>query len=207
MSGLAPVATSPKKISALRWLLWLALAALLVYAGTTYARIVRQSRVDEARPADAIVVFGAAQYSGRPSPVFKARLDHGYDLFERKLAPVLITTGGQGGDPKFSEGGVGHDYLLARGIPDQALIAETQSDDTSESVARVAAIMQRNGMRTCIAVSDPYHLYRIRRMLEREGVTVYTSPRPQGKPQGWWSRNLAVLREVVSYIAWRARLT
>ena len=207
MSGLDPVATSAKKISRKRWLLWLALAALLIYAGVTYARIVRQSWVDEARPADAIIIFGAAQYSGRPSPVFKARLDHGYDLFQRQLAPVLITTGGQGGDPKFSEGGVGHDYLLARGIPDHQLIAETQSDDTGESVVRVAAIMQRNGMRTCIAVSDPYHLYRIRRMLEREGVTVYTSPRPQGKPQGWWSRTLAVLREVVSYIAWRARLT
>jgi len=191
----------------LRWLLWLALAAFLLYAGVTYARIVRQSRLDEARPADAIVVFGAAQYSGRPSPVFKMRLDHGYELFERRLAPVIITTGGQGGDPKFSEGGVGHDYLLARGVPDTALIAETQSDDTSESVVRVAAIMQRNGLHTCIAVSDPYHLYRVRRMLEREGVTVYTSPRPQGKPQGWWSRNLAVLREVVSYIAWKAHLT
>ncbi|MBI2678705.1 MAG: YdcF family protein [Candidatus Koribacter versatilis] len=200
-------AAGPKERSALRWLLWAALAAFLAYAGVTYARVVRQSRVDDARPADAVIVFGAAQYSGHPSPVFKARLDHGYDLFRRKLAPVVITTGGQGGDPKFSEGGVGRDYLVARGIPDQALIAETQSDDTSESVARVAAIMQRNGMRTCIAVSDPYHLYRIRRMLEREGVAVYTSPRPQGKPQGWWSRNLAVLREVVSYMAWRAGLT
>jgi uncharacterized SAM-binding protein YcdF (DUF218 family) len=191
----------------LRWLVWLAVAAFFIYAGVTYAHVIRQSRVDDARAADAIVVFGAAQYSGRPSPVFKARLDHGFDLFQRKLARVVITTGGQGGDPKYSEGGVGHDYLHARGIPDTALIAETQSDDTSESVVRVAAIMQRNGMKTCLAVSDPYHLYRIRRMLEREGVTVYTSPRPQGKPQGWWSRNLAVLREVVSYLAWRARLT
>jgi len=207
VSGLASASLPPKKINALRWLLWLALAAFLAYAGVIYAGIVRQSRMDEARPAEAIVVFGAAQYSGRPSPVFKMRLDHGYELFERKLAPVIITTGGQGGDPKFSEGGVGHDYLLARGVPDTALIAETQSDDTSESVVRVAAIMQRNGLHTCIAVSDPYHLYRVRRMLEHEGVTVYTSPRPQGKPQGWWSRNLAVLREVVSYIAWRARLT
>ena len=199
--------SGPKKISALRWLLWLALAALLIYVGVTYARIVRQSRLDEARPADAVIVFGAAQYSGRPSPVFKARLDHGYDLFQRKLAPVIITTGGQGGDPKFSEGGVGHDYLLGRGVPDNALIAETQSADTSESVERVAAIMQRNGMRTCVAVSDPYHLYRIRRMLEKQGLTVYTSPRPQGKPAGWWARNLAVLREVVSYFAWKSHLT
>jgi uncharacterized SAM-binding protein YcdF (DUF218 family) len=190
-----------------RWLLGLALGALLVYAGVTYAAIVRQSQADAARPADAIVVFGAAQYSGRPSPVFRARLDHGYDLFQRRLAPVIITTGGQGGDPKFSEGGVGHDYLLARGVPDHNLIAETQSDDTGESVARVAAIMQRNGMKACVAVSDPYHLYRIRRMLEREGVTVYTSPRPQAKPLGFWARNAAVLREVVSYLAWRSHLT
>lgn len=181
----------------------LALVALLAYASVVYARIVRQSRTDDARPADAIVVFGAAQYSGRPSPVFKARLDHGYDLFQRGLAPVIITTGGQGGDAKFSEGGVGHDYLLARGVGDHNLIAETQSDDTRESVGRVAAIMKRNGMKSCLAVSDPYHLYRIRQMLEREGVTVYTSPRPQAKPQGFWSRNAAVLREVLSYLAWR----
>jgi uncharacterized SAM-binding protein YcdF (DUF218 family) len=190
-----------------RWVVWLALAGCFAYAGVTYAHVVRQSRANEARPADAIVVFGAAQYSGRPSPVFKARLDHGYDLFQKKLAPLIITTGGQGGDPKYSEGGVGHDYLAALGVPDQALIAETQSDDTSESVARVAAIMQRNGLRTCIAVSDPYHLYRVRRMLEAERLTVYTSPRPQGKPQGFWARQAAVLREVVSYIAWRLRLT
>jgi uncharacterized SAM-binding protein YcdF (DUF218 family) len=188
-------------------MVWLAFAAGLAYVGLTYARVVRQSRVDEARPADAIVVFGAAQYSGHPSPVFKARLDHGYDLFERKLAPLIITTGGQGGDPKYSEGGVGHDYLAARGVPDQNLIGETQSDDTSESVVRVATIMQRNRLRTCIAVSDPYHLYRVRRMLEAEGVTVYTSPRPQGKPHGFWARNQAVLREVASYIVWRLHLT
>lgn len=196
-----------KKRSVVRWLVWLAVGAFFVYVGVTYYRVVRQSRVDEARPADAIVVFGAAQYSGHPSPVFKARLDHGYDLFQRHLAPVIITTGGQGGDPKFSEGGVGRDYLFARGVPDQNLIAETQSDDTSESVLRVGTIMNRNGMHTCIAVSDPYHLYRIRRMLEHEGVQVYTSPRPMAKPFGRWARFVAILREVTSYVAWRIHLT
>jgi uncharacterized SAM-binding protein YcdF (DUF218 family) len=196
-----------KKRSVVRWLVWLAVGAFFVYVGMTYWRVVRQSRVDEARPADAIVIFGAAQYSGHPSPVFKARLDHGYDLFQRHLAPVIITTGGQGGDPKFSEGGVGRDYLFARGVPDQNLIAETQSDDTSESVLRVGIIMNRNHMHTCIAVSDPYHLYRIRRMLEHEGVEVYTSPRPMAKPIGFWARVVAILREVTSYIAWRIHLT
>lgn len=206
MSSLPAAERSPKRRLFRRLLALLALA-LLAYAGAVCARIVEQSRTDDARPAAAIVVFGAAQYSGRPSPVFKARLDHGYDLFQRGLAPVIITTGGQGGDPKFSEGGVGHDYLLGRGVADHNLIAETQSDDTRESVGRVAAILKRNGMKTCIAVSDPYHLYRIRQMLEREGVTVYTSPRPQAKPQGFWSRSAAVLREVVSYLAWRVGLT
>jgi uncharacterized SAM-binding protein YcdF (DUF218 family) len=202
-----PAAERSPKRRLFRRLLALLALALLAYAGAVCARIVEQSRTDDARPAAAIVVFGAAQYSGRPSPVFKARLDHGYDLFQRGLAPVIITTGGQGGDPKFSEGGVGHDYLLGRGVADHNLIAETQSDDTRESVGRVAAILKRNGMKTCIAVSDPYHLYRIRQMLEREGVTVYTSPRPQAKPQGFWSRSAAVLREVVSYLAWRVGLT
>ena len=202
-----PAAASPPKRSIGRRLFWLGLALVFAYLGFTYGRIVRQSGADEARPAGAIVVFGAAQYSGKPSPVFKARLDHGYDLFQRKLAPVIITTGGQGGDPKYSEGGVGHDYLLARGVPDHSLIAETQSDDTSASVERVAAILKRNGMQDCVAVSDPYHLFRIKAMLEREGVTVYTSPRPQGKPRGLWARQAAVLREVVSYTAWRVGLT
>ncbi len=196
-----------KKRSVVRWLVWLAVGAFFVYVGVTYYRVVRQSRVDEARPADAIVVFGAAQYSGHPSPVFKARLDHGYDLFQRKLAPVIITTGGQGGDPKYSEGGVGRDYLFARGVPDQNLIAETQSDDTSESVLRVGTIMNRNHMHTCIAVSAPYHLYRVRRMLEHDGLEVYTSPRPMAKPFSRWARFVTILREVTSYIAWRIHLT
>lgn len=201
MSAAAPAAASGRA-RALRRVAWLAAAALAIFFAWTAAGVVRQARVDEARPADAIVVFGAAQYSGRPSPVFKARLDHGYDLFRRGLAPVVITTGGQGGDPKYSEGGVGHDYLVARGMSDEQLIAETQSDDTSDSVRRVAAIMKKNGFRSCVAVSDRYHLYRIRRMLEREGITVYTSPRPQAG-LGWWGRTTAVLREVVSYAAWR----
>ena len=84
-----------------------------------YIRIEKQAGRDEAQPADAIVVFGAAEYAGRPSPVYRARLDHAYTLFQRGLAPLIITTGGHGGDPHFSEGGVGHDYLRSRGIPEK----------------------------------------------------------------------------------------
>jgi uncharacterized SAM-binding protein YcdF (DUF218 family) len=158
---------------------------------------------DEARPADVIVVFGAAEYSGHPSPVWKARLDHAYALYERGIAPVVIATGGFGGDPHFSEGGVGRDYLSRRGVPDSSLIAETQSDDTAESAKRVAAIMRANHWRTAVAVSDAYHLFRVKRFLERQGVVAYSSPRPDSVPKTRSGRALAALREAVSLTYWR----
>ena len=105
-----------------RWLLRLealGLAALAAFLTLTGVRIVREGSLQELHPADAIVVFGAAEYSGHPSPVLRARLDHAFDLFERGLAPVLITTGGAASDPTFSEGGVGRDYLEHRGIPER----------------------------------------------------------------------------------------
>src|SRR5215467_3466510 len=138
-----------------KWPLWL-LAAALVYCAVVHYAIVEQSGKDEARAAAAIVVFGAAEYDGRPSPVYKARLDHAAELYSRGLAPIVITTGGSGADPKFSEGEVGRDYLKTLGIPDAHLIAETQSDDTAESARRVATIMRANQMTSCLAVSDGY---------------------------------------------------
>ena len=128
------------------WLLWLLVPAGTGYVAVLYFNIVRQSTRDERRPADAIVVFGAAQYDGRPSPVYKARLDHAAQLYQEGFAPMVITTGGAGEDPKFNEGVVGREYLKARGVPDRQLIAETQSPDTAESARRVANIMRVNGM-------------------------------------------------------------
>ncbi len=144
--------------------------------------------------------------AGRPSPVYRARLDHAYDLFQRGVAPVVITTGGSAADPTFSEGGVGHDYLMHRGIPEAKLIAETQGTDTASSSERVAVIMRTNGMRSCIAVSDAYHVFRIRKLLEDEGVQVYVAPRPDSRPRSAWQRGLAVLREAASYVAWRLHI-
>jgi vancomycin permeability regulator SanA len=119
----------------------MAAAAVAAFLMVASIRIVRTASLQEARPADAIVVFGAAEYSGHPSPVLRARLDHGFDLFQRGIAPVVIVTGGAGADPSFSEGGVGHDYLMHRGVPERNLIAETQGRDTAESAVRVAVIM------------------------------------------------------------------
>jgi uncharacterized SAM-binding protein YcdF (DUF218 family) len=190
------------------WPLLLAVAgALLLFFGISGSRIVRAAAEAPTQKADVIVIFGAAEYSGHPSPVYRARLDHGYELFQQGMAPVVITTGGSAQDPEFSEGGVGRDYLLRRGVPEQALIAETQGSDTAQSAARVANIMRANGIRSCIAVSDAYHVFRIRALLEHEGVQVELAPRPESRPRHLWDRFGAVMREAASYLVWKAGMS
>jgi len=202
----------PPKTSQSAWtrpwplLLLAVVGAQCLFFGITGSRIIRAGTEVPAKNADVIVVFGAAEYAGRPSPVYRARLDHGYELFQKGMAPVVITTGGSAQDPDFSEGGVGRDYLLRRGIPEQALIAETQGSDTAQSAARVANIMRTNGMASCIAVSDAYHVFRIRALLEKEGVQVELAPRPESRPHPLWERFAAVMREAASYLAWKAGL-
>ncbi len=188
------------------WLFWTALIALvlLVAAFASIAHeVVHDSNQQELLPADAIVVFGAAQYDGHPSPVFRARLDHASDVFRRGLAPVIVTTGGHAADPNFSEGGVGQNYLMRRGVPESALIAETQAADTSQSAQRVGVILRTNHMRSCIAVSDAYHVFRIRKLLEHQGMQVYLAPRPDSRPKSIWLRGVAIMRESASYLLWR----
>jgi len=181
--------------------------AFVSWVATQCVGIVRAGSAQELHPADAIVVFGAAEYVGHPSPVYRARLDHAYELFQRGLAPVVITTGGSGSDPSFSEGGVGHDYLMHRGVPDSSLIAETQGSDTAQSAERVAVIMRANRMQSCLAVSDAYHVFRIRKLLEHRGVTVYVAPRPDSRPRALHQRLDAILREAFSFMLWRLHLT
>lgn len=189
--------------------LWAALAcalAVLGFFGFTAARIAAAATGDKPTRADAIIVFGAAEYAGRPSPVYRARLDHAFQLFQAGAAPVVITTGGQGADPHFSEGGVGRDYLISLGIPDIHLIAETQGSDTAESAERVAVIMRANRMRSARAVSDAYHIFRIKKLMEREGITAYGDPRPNSWPRTVRGKVGAVGREVASYTLWRLHL-
>jgi uncharacterized SAM-binding protein YcdF (DUF218 family) len=161
---------------------------------------------DEARPADAIAVFGAAEYDGRPSPVLRARLQHALELYQRGLAPLVITLGG--GDPsdRHSEGGVGHDFLLGHGIPERAIIAETKSDNTEQSAERLAVIARKNGLRSIVVVSDGTHLFRIHAICERDGLQVYTSPREVGRSISWQRRAERLAHEIVSYTAWRLGL-
>src|SRR2546428_9407188 len=182
---------------------WLIGVIAAVFAGLFLSiciGIVHDASLQELHPADAIVVLGAAEYAGRPSPVYRARLDHAFELFRRGIAPVVIATGGAGDDPHYSEGGVGHDYLMHRGIAEPNLIAETQGSDTAQSAERVGVIMRTNRMHSCVAVSDAYHVFRIRKLLEHEAVEVYVAPRPDSRPHSAEQRALAVLREALSYL-------
>jgi len=192
-----------------RKVLWLVSAGVflvVLFLLITSLRIVHEAGKQELHAADAIVVFGAAEYSGRPSPVFRARLDHAYDLFQQRLAPVVITTGGAGADPSYSEGGVGRDYLMHRGIQERNVIAETQGTDTAHSAERIGVIMRANKLHSCLAVSDEYHVFRIKALLQHEGLQVYVAPRSGSRPKGQWARLVAVLREAVSYLVWKLNI-
>jgi uncharacterized SAM-binding protein YcdF (DUF218 family) len=175
------------------WVLWV------------YGEIEHYANMDEARPADAIAVFGAAEYDGRPSPVLRARLEQALLLYQKGLAPLIVTLGGSG-DPQHSEGGVGHDFLVAQGIPESRIIAETQSRTTDESARRLAAIAEANNIHSILAVSDGTHLFRIHQLCESYGLTVYTSPRAVGRPIRRWARAQRLAHEIASYTGWKLGL-
>lgn len=178
------------------------MTAVAVAVAVTAVRIARQSTRDEARPADVILILGAAEYRGKPSPVLKGRLDHGLELFRKRAAPLILTTGGAGGDPVFTEGEVGRDYLILRGVPSEAILVESEGDTTMHSTAAAGEIMRRMGLRSCIVVSDGYHIYRAKKMLESLGFRVYGSPRPEhgsAGPRVWW----LYVRQAVGYWLWR----
>jgi uncharacterized SAM-binding protein YcdF (DUF218 family) len=162
----------------LRWLLATLLIVVLLWSGWLYWQIKTTSEIDNAQPSDAIAVFGAAEYSGRPSPVLHARLDKAVTLYELGMAPVIVTLGGGSDkDSGKTEGGVGRDYLLANGVPFDHIIAETSSFDTEQQVQHLAAIAARKRFQHIIVVSDGTHLFRIALLCRRAGLSVYTSPR------------------------------
>jgi uncharacterized SAM-binding protein YcdF (DUF218 family) len=177
--------------------------ALLIAVALLSVRIERQSQKDEARPADVILVLGAAEYRGRPSPVLKARLDHALDLYRRGLAPRIMTTGGAGGEHVFTEGGVGRSYLTNQGVPPEAVIVENEGESTVQSTTSAIEIMQRMGLRTVIVVSDGYHIYRVKKMLEARGLVVYGSPRKERNADVVHER-WNYLKQAIGYLLWRA---
>lgn len=167
-------------------------------------QIEQQALVDEAAPADVIIVLGAAEYSGRPSPVLEARLNHALYLYLGGLAPRILTTGGAGGDPTFTEGGVAQNYLSRHGVPGEAILVESEGESTVHSIAASAEIMRRFGLKSCIVVSDGYHIFRVKKMLEDRGFTVFGSPRPEERKRTeGWTRQWTFVRQALAYGLWR----
>ena len=183
-------------------LVLLAMVVLGLELSSVARDIRRQSTVDEVRPADVILVLGAAEYRGRPSPVLEARLNHALFLYLQHMAPRILTTGGSGGDPTFTEGEVGRAYLSRRGVPSEAIMVESEGQSTVQSTAAAAEIMRRMNLKSCIVVSDGYHIYRVKKMLEFQGMDVYGSPRP-AEPRDDWEQEWLYLRQAVAYGLWR----
>jgi uncharacterized SAM-binding protein YcdF (DUF218 family) len=195
-----------KSRHALAWIvLWSALFAAVLWVGWVDSQIRYYATHDGARAADAIAIFGAAEYDGRPSPVLRARLDHGLELYQEKLAPMMITLGG--GDPadQHSEGGVGRSYLMAHGVPDADIIAETQSNDTEESAKRLAVIARENHLTNIVVVSDGTHLFRVHALCSSMGLNIATSPRQELRKLPLMDRIKRTGHEILSYTYWRLK--
>ena len=181
----------------------MALLALAYVERSLYLAIREQAARDEATPADALVIFGAAEYNGAPSPVLKARLDHAFSLEQQGLAPLVITTGGSGGDPQYTEAGVGRDYLTQQGVAEDKILVDTRSLTTYESVKAVTLLLRQRQKHTCIAVSDGFHLYRIKLMFRSLGITAYASPAPDSPIEAdSYLRTLHSLHEMVITTLW-----
>ena len=179
---------------------------VLVWCRWVYVQIENYAGQDQAAPADAIGVLGAAEYDGRPSPVYRARLDHALALFNRGIAPLIITLGGSGGD-QYNEGAVGREYLMGMGVPESAIIAETESRNTEESARRIAVIARANGLRRLVIVSDGTHLFRIHEICAADGLDVLTSPRPRLPVEGGTDVEVErIAHEILSYSLWRMHL-
>jgi uncharacterized SAM-binding protein YcdF (DUF218 family) len=157
-------------------------ALLAVIAGISlgylvcFIGVLQASREDQRHPAGAIVVLGAAQYNGKPSPVLRARLDHALGLYQEGLAPTMVVTGGIGEGDRVSEATVGRQYLVAHGVPDSAVVVRPEGRSTQASIRSVAQWAQEHSVGQVILVSDPFHMLRLRLEAGRAGLLAWTSP-------------------------------
>jgi uncharacterized SAM-binding protein YcdF (DUF218 family) len=147
-----------------------------VYLAVTFVQVWMASRRDEAKPADAIVVLGAAQYDGRPSDVLAARLDHAFDLYETDIAPIIVVTGGRQEGDRFTEATAAATYLHELGVPDEAILRETEGRSSWESLSASARFLKERDMTRVVLVSDPYHSARIKAIAKEVGLDAFTSP-------------------------------
>jgi vancomycin permeability regulator SanA len=163
------------------------------YLAVTGFQVWRAGREDHAGPADAIVVLGAAQYDGRPSPVYKARLDHAADLYERDLAPLVLVTGGRRPGDRFTEAAAGAGYLAGRGVPEDAILLESGGTDSWSSLSAAARVL--GDRRRVLLVSSPYHALRIRHIAAELGLDARSSP--SASREGYGARAWHLASETV----------
>ena len=185
------------------WLCLLPVITLLGYMFYVADQIERQSLIDESQPADVILVMGAAEYRGHPSPVLQQRLNHALVLYIKHMAPYILTTGGAGGDPDFTEGEVARAYLVTHDVPAEAIITDPVGSTTVQSLDAAVESMRRMNLHSCIVVSDGYHIYRVKRVLEAQGFKVFGSPKP---PAGSLTRTelrWLYLRQAAGFVLWR----
>jgi uncharacterized SAM-binding protein YcdF (DUF218 family) len=165
-------------------LLLLAVVAVFVYFGVTFFQVWSTGRADQARAVDAIVVMGAAQYDGTPSPQLAARLDHAADLYALGLAPRVVVTGGKQPDDRFTEAEASAHYLTRRGVPAEAIVLENAGRTTYESLQGVADILGARQLDSVLIVTDPFHSLRSRLIAQHAGLTAYVSPTPSSVVTG-----------------------
>jgi uncharacterized SAM-binding protein YcdF (DUF218 family) len=170
------------------------LVLVALYAGFTFLQVWHASHQDEPQPAEAVIVLGAAQYNGRPSPVLQARLDRAAELYRAGLAPVVVVTGGQRPGDRFTEAGAGQRYLVARGVPADALRLEVQGRNSWESLAAAQRFLARESIDDVLLVSDAYHSFRVAETARELGLHPRVAPaRPGGAPaRELWRETLAV---------------
>ena len=178
------------------------LLLLLVYLGVTLVQVWQASRRDEAQQAEAIVVFGAAQYNGKPSPVLKARLDHAADLYERGIAPIVVVTGGNQPGDDHTEAGASADYLARTGIPQDDILRENDGTNSWQSMASAANFLKRQGKEEVVLVTDPFHAARVEAMAEELGLDAHVSP-TRTSPIGGTRELKHFARETVAVAAGR----
>ena len=166
-------------------------ALLAAYVVLTFVQVYRASRHDGARPADAVVVLGAAQYDGEPSPVLQDRLDHALELYEDGLTDRIVLTGGRQEGDRFTEATAGYNYLRARGVPDEALLKEVEGHSTWESLAASARFLVDRGLTEVVLVTDGYHAYRVEAIAEDLGLDATVSPSDSRLSTGAELRQLA----------------
>jgi len=175
-----------------------------VWVASVAAQVWWVGRTDQRTPVDAIVVLGASQYDGTPSPVLAWRLTHAKTLYEAGVAPVVVTVGGKMPGDRFTEGGSGKDYLAAHGVPRTALVAVPTGRDTWHSMEAVAALATARGWDSVVIVTDPWHAFRCREMAQSLGLTATTSPVHSGPVVQSRAEELRYIgRETAAYVWWR----